>query len=27
VDLAGLAEVIRLAFPGTTQARDGEASA
>lgn len=27
VDLAGLAEVIRLAFPGTTEARDGEASA
>jgi transposase len=27
VDLAGLAEVIRLAFPATTTARDGEASA
>ena len=27
VDLAGLAEVIRLAFPATTQAQDGEASA
>lgn len=27
VDLAGMAEVIRLAFPDTTQDRDGEASA